>query len=127
MVFLMAVPVCLFADDFGLPLMRSGKKKHGEARNHDDEEPLPLAEWVRHLLLSADPRWREHSLFPFVAFNLIQKKRIFDSCSRSLSTTSLESVTAASEYLTDDAIRQAVRNLERAERRKGYHTMDDIQ
>jgi hypothetical protein len=98
-----------------------------DVRLEDGEIPLSVEDWVDHLMRSADPRWREHSLFPYVVFNMIQKDRVWKSCRRVLKTRNVDSLTCCTEYLTPAAIEQAVRDLEYGERRNGYHSFDDIQ
>ena len=88
---------------------------------------LSLEHWVDHLLRSADPRWREHTFFPFVAFNLIQKQRIWKSCNRLLKAKSVEAITAAPLLVTPKQIDAALKDLQEAEYTKGCHSFNDIE
>lgn len=104
----------------------SGGLVFKDSREDDREAKLSLEEWADHLLRSADPRFREHSQFAFTIFNLIQKQRVFKSCSFALKTNSVEVLHATLPWLTEENIQQALDDLNNAEFDKGYHTLDDI-
>jgi len=104
----------------------SGGLVFKDTREDDREAKLSLEEWADHLLRSADPRWREHAQFAFTVFNLIQKQRVFKSCSYALKTNSVEVLHATLPWLTEENIQRALDDLNNAEFDKGYHTLDDI-
>jgi hypothetical protein len=94
-------------------------------RDHRKTE-LSAEDYVDHLLRSGDPRWREHAQFAYVAFNLLQKKRIFRSCTQQIKAKRVQALTEYLPLLTEDHIQVAINDLRNAEYQRGYHSMDDI-
>ncbi len=87
---------------------------------------LTAEDYVDHLLRSADPRWREHAQFAFVAFNLLQKKRIFRSCTQKIKAKRVVPLTEYLPLLEEDHIEAAINDLRTAEFHRGFHSMEDI-
>lgn len=78
---------------------------------------ITLVEYVRHLLLLSDNRFRSHAIWPFFMFNTLQIQRASTAAYRSLTTKRFLTTAENRQLLTPANIAAALKDLKKADRR----------
>jgi hypothetical protein len=87
---------------------------------------LSKEEYASHLMSLADPRFRQHTVFPFVLFDALQRQRVFESAQISFNAKQLDDFYDCLQFLTPQAMQQIAHDLETAERNDGYASFASV-
>jgi hypothetical protein len=88
---------------------------------------LSPTEYAQHVMNIADPRFRQHAVFPFALFNVTQRHQVLSSTSQSVRMGTLLEMRKHLAYLTGPVLKQALRDLEQAERQNGFATLESVE
>ena len=101
---------------------------YGSGVPDDPDRPvkLSLAAFARHSMYAASDTLRTDRVFPFFLFNVLQRHRVHHSAFTSLQMHRFDQFENLLETLQPAKLKEAVRELDAAQRENGYAAMKDI-
>jgi hypothetical protein len=86
---------------------------------------LSLEKYAEHAMKLADSRFREHSIFPFVLFNVLQRHRVSQGASQSMRLGCYVDLAEHLDHLSGPALETCLKDLQQAQRRGKFPSVHD--